>query len=138
MPSCPGRRRRTSREGPTMTDPTNSIATRQRVVVVSDPADLADGIRAHDGPWYVVTADTYLAGADGASYMELDRFSAAGLQVIFQAYEHPTYAQLFGDFESHLSTLDLVLNCGPESLDIIRRGRSAGAPSDPDTGSSGP
>ncbi|MFH1569499.1 MAG: WbqC family protein [Gemmatimonadota bacterium] len=79
-----------------------------------------------------VGAETYLSGADGASYMQLEQFAAAGIEVVFQAYAHPQYPQRFGDFLSHLSTLDLVLNCGPGSLEILRRGRdtAAGGPSE--------
>ncbi|MCC7261242.1 MAG: WbqC family protein [Candidatus Latescibacteria bacterium] len=70
-----------------------------------------------------VGADTYLSGVDGANYMDLGQFAAAGIGVIFQHYEHPVYPQLHGDFASHLSALDLVLNCGPRSLEILRSGR---------------
>ncbi len=70
-----------------------------------------------------VGADTYLAGVDGAKYMDLEQFEKAGIKVIFQHYEHPVYPQLFGEFASHLSALDLVLNCGPGSLEILRSGR---------------
>ena len=65
-------------------------------------------------------ASTYLAGVDGRKYMELDRFAAAGIEVAFQQYEHPQYAQLHGEFTSHLSALDLLFNCGPESGKIVR------------------
>ena len=70
-----------------------------------------------------VGADTYLAGADGRKYMNLESFSQAGIDLVFQDYHHPVYPQLFADFESHLSALDLVLNCGPESLEFLRAGR---------------
>ena len=70
-----------------------------------------------------VGADTYLAGADGRKYMNLESFSQAGIDLVFQDYDHPVYPQLFADFESHLSALDLVLNCGPESLKVLRAGR---------------
>ena len=70
-----------------------------------------------------VGADTYLSGVDGANYMDLDQFAAAGIGVIFQHYEHPVYPQLHGEFASHLSALDLVLNCGSRSLEILRSGR---------------
>ena len=63
-----------------------------------------------------------LAGAEGRNYLDLERFSAAGIEVIFQEYVPAIYPQLFGDFASHLSTLDLVLNCGSESRDILRAG----------------
>lgn len=74
-----------------------------------------------------VGADTYLAGADGRKYMDLEAFAKAGIRVVFQQYEHPTYPQLFGEFISHLSALDLVLNCGAESGAILRRGRRSPA-----------
>ena len=70
-----------------------------------------------------VGAEVYLAGVDGRKYMEVERFDAAGIEVLFQEYEHPEYGQLHGPFQSHLSALDLVLNSGIESLEILRRGR---------------
>ena len=70
-------------------------------------------------------ADVYLAGADGRAYMDLEPFAEAGVEVMFQEFDPAPYDQLFGDFESHLSTLDLVLNCGPKSLAILRQGRPA-------------
>lgn len=68
-------------------------------------------------------AETYLAGAGGRDYMELERYRAAGIEVVFQEYRHPTYPQLFGDFAPNLSVLDLLFNCGPRSMEIIREGR---------------
>ena len=70
-----------------------------------------------------VGADVYLAGADGRAYMDFEPFAAAGVEVMFQEFTPAPYDQLFGDFESHLSALDLVLNCGPGSLAILRQGR---------------
>jgi hypothetical protein len=66
-------------------------------------------------------ADTYLAGQGGADYMDLQRFEENGIQVIVQEFQHPVYPQLFDGFRSHLSILDLLFNCGPQSMDIIRR-----------------
>ncbi len=67
--------------------------------------------------------DTYLAGQDGANYMDMEQFERSGIKVIAQEFEHPTYPQCFGEFQSHISIVDLVFNCGPESLAIIRKGR---------------
>ena len=69
-------------------------------------------------------AQDYLAGAGGRDYMELERYEAAGLNVVFQDYQHPEYPQLFGDFTPNLSVLDLLFNCGPGSMGIIRAGRT--------------
>jgi hypothetical protein len=65
-------------------------------------------------------ADTYLAGAGGRSYMDLAKYGHQGVKVLFQEYRHPVYRQRFGPFEPNLSVLDLLLNCGPESLAILR------------------
>jgi hypothetical protein len=67
-------------------------------------------------------ADTYLAGAGGAGYMDMEVFARAGVRVVFQEYSHPVYRQVHGEFVSHLSALDLLFNCGPESLGILRQG----------------
>ena len=70
-----------------------------------------------------VGAHTYLSGADGRNYLDVARFTSAGIDVIFQEYEPQPYVQLFGDFVSHLSAIDLILNCGPDSSGILRAGR---------------
>lgn len=59
-------------------------------------------------------ADTYLAGVDGAKYMDLELFKNEEIEVVFQEFIHPRYPQLFGDFISHLSAIDLLFNCGEE------------------------
>lgn len=69
-----------------------------------------------------VGADTYLAGRDGARYMDLPRFEAARVAVLGQEYQHPTYSQPDGDFLPFLSVVDLLLNHGESSLRILREG----------------
>jgi len=66
--------------------------------------------------------DAYLSGKDGANYLDLDKFEKEGIQVIFQDYKHPQYPQLYGNFTPYLSVIDLLFNCGPESLSILRKG----------------
>jgi hypothetical protein len=45
----------------------------------------------------------------------------AGIGVVWQHFEHPRYEQRFGErgFASHLGFIDLVLNCGPASRDVL-------------------
>ncbi len=69
-----------------------------------------------------VGADTYLAGQDGARYMDLEQFRAGRVAVWAQEYQHPTYTQLDGDFLPFLSVVDLLLNHGESSLEILRQG----------------
>ncbi len=64
-------------------------------------------------------ADVYIFGALGKDYADRAAFEAAGVRPVFQDYVHPEYPQLFKGFESHLSIVDLLFNCGPDSLDIL-------------------
>lgn len=70
-----------------------------------------------------VGAETYLSGAGGRDYLDLARFRDAGIRVVFQDFAHPEYPQQFGAFEPYMSAVDLLFNCGPDSLDVIRSGR---------------
>lgn len=64
---------------------------------------------------------TYLAGEGGQSYMKIEKYNQEGITVEFLQYDHPLYPQLFGPFEPCLSVLDLLMNCGPQSLEILKR-----------------
>jgi hypothetical protein len=66
-----------------------------------------------------LNADTYLSGQDGTTYMNMERFRQAGIKVVVQEFKHPIYPQVFDGFQSHLSVVDLLFNCGPEALEII-------------------
>ncbi|NOR52576.1 MAG: hypothetical protein GQ536_00595, partial [Candidatus Aminicenantes bacterium] len=66
--------------------------------------------------------NVYLSGKDGAGYLDSDKFEKENIQVIFQGYEHPRYPQLYGEFEPYMSAIDLLFNCGPESLSLLKKG----------------
>jgi aryl carrier-like protein len=66
-------------------------------------------------------ANTYLAGTDSIKYMDVDRFRDAGINVTFQEFQHPVYTQMFHKFESSMSAIDLIFNCGEQSMEIIRK-----------------
>lgn len=65
----------------------------------------------------------YLSGNAAQSYLEVERFTESGIEVVWQNYEHPAYPQQHGTFVPFLSILDLVLNCGENSASIIAQGR---------------
>jgi hypothetical protein len=67
-------------------------------------------------------ADTYLAGTDGARYMDLAQFTSAGIGVLAQRYEHPVYPQIHGEFVPFLSALDILLATGDQALATVRQG----------------
>ena len=66
-----------------------------------------------------LNADAYIFGTLGKDYANIDEFNNARIKVVFQDYNHPTYNQLYGKFISHLSVVDLLFNCGPDSYKII-------------------
>jgi hypothetical protein len=67
-------------------------------------------------------ADRYIFGALGREYAEVTKFQEAGIKVVFQEYDHPTYSQQHGGFISHLSVVDLLFNCGDSSFDVLMSG----------------
>lgn len=67
-----------------------------------------------------VNADTYISGAEGINYLDMDLWNKTRLKIIFQKYSHPVYRQFNStDFQPYMSILDLLFNCGPDSLDIL-------------------
>jgi hypothetical protein len=68
-----------------------------------------------------IGGDTYLSGRDGKQYMDLLMFRARHIHILFQDFRHPIYPQIYGPFESNLSVIDLLFNCGPASLDVIKK-----------------
>jgi len=63
-------------------------------------------------------ATHYYSAAGAFGYMEqsLGMFSDSGISVQFQAWDHPEYSQAFGDFVSHMSVLDALMNVGHERV----------------------
>ena len=64
-----------------------------------------------------VGADTYLAGAGGQTYMQVEEFERQGIKVIWQEWHPAPYPQVHspGQFVPYLSCLDLLFNCGADS-----------------------
>ncbi len=65
-------------------------------------------------------ATTYLSGPFGRDYLDKVSFLEKGINIIYQDYVHPEYSQFNTPFISHLSTLDLLMHHGPNSLEILQ------------------
>lgn len=65
------------------------------------------------------SASRYLSGNAAQVYLDEKFFAQHGVTVLWQNYQHPVYPQMHGDFIPFLSTLDLLLNMGPQSLAIL-------------------
>lgn len=68
----------------------------------------------------------YLSPRGSALYLkeDLSLFQEAGIRIMFQNYDPVAYRQLQKQFTPFASALDLLFNKGPESMAVIRAGRS--------------
>lgn len=65
-------------------------------------------------------ADTYLSGTGGGKeYNDEELLNENDIELRYSEFEHPEYPQLWEGFESNLSIIDLLFNCGPESKEIL-------------------
>jgi len=65
-------------------------------------------------------AKTYVSGISGKDYLDMNKFSDNGIEVIIQEFHHPVYSQLHTPFLPCMSVIDLLFNYGPASLDVIK------------------
>lgn len=74
-----------------------------------------------------IGAYQYISPPSSAGYLlaEKEELFGKNIDLFFHNYEHPEYNQLFPPFCPQASVLDLVFNEGPQSLEVIRKGRRA-------------
>jgi len=71
-----------------------------------------------------IGANEYLSPVGSKEYIdENNLFEKGNIKLEYHQYNHPVYTQLFGEFISYLSVIDLLFNKGENSLNIIRSGR---------------
>jgi len=68
-------------------------------------------------------ADTWLANSACRSYVVPELYEDVGIKVVFHDYHPPAYPQQYEPFVSHLSAVDMIFNCGPDTLELIRGAR---------------
>ena len=67
-------------------------------------------------------ADTYLSGIGGKEYLDEKQFDLNGIKLLYQDFTHPKYLQCYGPFIPYMSIVDLMFNCGDNSLKILTSG----------------
>ena len=68
-------------------------------------------------------ANSYIFGEQGKNYADKNSFLEEKVKPYFQKYNHPKYSQLHGNqFIPNLSIIDLLLNVGPDSYNILMSG----------------
>jgi hypothetical protein len=66
-------------------------------------------------------ATKYLSGPAAKSYLDESLFQEAGIELLWQDYSnYPQYPQLWGDYVHGVSILDLLFNCGKDSLTYMK------------------
>lgn len=80
-----------------------------------------------------VGADTYLAGAGGREYMQVEEFERHGIRLVWQDWKPFPYKQKHSqeEFVPYLSCLDLLLNLGGQSREFFAHIRTANVPCSP-------
>lgn len=64
-------------------------------------------------------AETYISGSGGKRYQDQNKFIMHGIKLEYTNFRHPNYKQLWGEFIPCLSTIDLLFNYGPNSLQVL-------------------
>jgi len=64
----------------------------------------------------LLKADAYLSGIGAKNYLDETLFNRNNIKLIWQNFEVKEYPQIYGNFMPNLSALDLLLNCGKDSL----------------------
>ena len=68
----------------------------------------------------ITNTDAFVFGEGGRDYVNMAKLKSSKVEFIFQEYQHPIYNQCQkGDFQSHMSFIDLLFNYGEESYNII-------------------
>lgn len=63
-----------------------------------------------------VDAKTYVSGPSADGYLDKALFKQHGIRLEYKSYDYEPYPQLWGEFEGAVTILDLVANCGPDSV----------------------
>jgi hypothetical protein len=67
-----------------------------------------------------INAKVYISGPDGIRYLKINDFKSKDINIVYHEFKHPVYPQQFGDFVPYMSVIDLIANCGTESIDIVK------------------
>ena len=97
----------------------DALSIRTRVVRQSELGVVGKGTDLLAAICGSVGADRLLALSTAEKHVDTDVLSARGIELVRARFRPPVYPQLWGDFIYNLSTLDLLLNCGPKSRAIL-------------------
>ncbi len=66
-------------------------------------------------------ATTYLSGPAAQAYMDIEAFTSKGVGVEWMDYSgYVEYPQLYGDFDHHVSVIDLLYMTGKDAPSYLK------------------
>lgn len=70
----------------------------------------------------LVSGNTYMCGGGADGYQDESVFTAAGIDLIHQDFQHPVYPQMFSkEFVAGLSIIDALMNVGAKAvMDVLK------------------
>ena len=66
-----------------------------------------------------VGATHYISGPSARDYIEMDKFTSAGISLEYMQYDYPEYPQLYPPYDPFVSIIDLLFMAGPEAPNFI-------------------
>jgi hypothetical protein len=66
-----------------------------------------------------VGGTAYLAGDGAEGYQEDELFARAGIELVRQRFEHPSYPQPLDEPAAGLSVIDALMQCGPDGASAL-------------------
>lgn len=67
-----------------------------------------------------IGADTYVSGPSADGYLDKELLRKSSISVEYKRYDYPEYSQLHKSFNSNVTILDLIANCGKNCSDFLR------------------
>lgn len=78
-----------------------------------------------------LSANAYVSPEGSKNYLgEGDSFQDNDIKLEYQLFEHPKYEQIYGSFESHMSIIDALFNCGSDKTFELIKESSMISPTD--------
>jgi len=87
-------------------------------------SDLAVGGQKTDRIIEILTqvgAAHYISGPSASSYIEVEKFTTAGIRLEYMEYNYPEYSQLYPPFDPFVSILDLLFMAGSDAPNYFIR-----------------
>ncbi len=67
-----------------------------------------------------LNCSAYLLGPAAKDYVDEEVYRRENIELHYKSYDYRPYQQLHGDFNGAVSIIDLIFNCGPNALELMK------------------